>query len=101
MRQEQVVVVGAGSGAITSSMIRKVRGSLMHKTETRFLIIGILSLLLHGGLIYYLASIRLKPVESAVIEEIPERFAKLIIDKPLPRETKKQQKLETDTKATQ
>lgn len=78
-------------------IIREVRGSMFSRIDWRFAIILILSILFHGTIIYVVNSIKLKPVEMIEIEKMPERFAKLIIEKPIPKDIKQQRKIETLT----
>ena len=53
----------------------------------------LVSLALHSGTVVFFRQIEILPVKTKSIEQIPERFAKLIIEKPIPKESKK--KLET------
>ncbi|NLW33508.1 MAG: energy transducer TonB [Fibrobacter sp.] len=54
--------------------------------EPRIILFSFLSIGVHVLSIYYFNSIKIKQNESIIIEEIPERFAKLIIEKPVPKE---------------
>jgi hypothetical protein len=45
----------------------------------------LVSVFFHGVIVFLAARIKLKPAEEIVIEKVPERFVKLIIDKPLPK----------------
>ena len=65
------------------------------------MLIALLSVLLHVGVIAYFRSVKIAPAKTKSIEEIPERFAKLIIEKPLPKELKKKSVLNTDAAAAQ
>lgn len=89
MRQEARVVVAGTylSSTVDMALVRSVRGSLFSKLDRRFFIVAILSVALHGILVYIIKNRHLDPSEAMVIEEIPERFARLIIEKPLPKKT--------------
>jgi TonB family protein len=80
------IVVTAGCGRLPPSVLREVRGPLFNLSDSRFPLIALLSILLHGLLIYVLHTTKVKPVENLVIEKVPERFAKLIVEKPIPKE---------------
>ena len=88
MRQrERVVVAGSyNSAAIDPAMLRAVRGAGGNVIDRRFLYISILSVIIHLVFIVMVRKKELAPEEVQVIEEIPERFARLIIEKPLPKE---------------
>lgn len=88
----------AGGGAsirIDKAVMREIRGSIFTGMDKRFATLLIISTFLASVLIYLIHTQDLPPEEVVVIEEIPERFAKLIIDKPLPKADKKQSKTET------
>ena len=89
---EPVIIAESAGVAVDSLTIRKMRGSLLPRTDLRFIILVILSLLVHGALVYKIRTVKLKPVQPMKLEQIPERFAKLILEKPLPKpEAKKPQ----------
>ena len=96
-----IIVAGSGVGAIDKSFLKAVRGSYWQKTDARFLLIALLSIVLHLGAIAYFHSIKIAPVKTKSIEEIPERFAKLIIERPIPKELKKKPLLNQDAANTQ
>jgi TonB family protein len=52
-------------------------------------------------MVTYLRTIEIAPVKTKTLEEIPERFAKLIIEKPLPKEDKKKLSSETAKRSAQ
>lgn len=86
----KVVVAGSGSALIQDkAMLRDVRGSLWQSLDLRFATVASLSLLIHSILIYQINMVKLPPIRMIMIEKIPERFAKLIVDKPLPKPDKK------------
>lgn len=89
--QNRIVVVSSRL-PINKAMLKDLRGNFWTKLDLRFFIIVLLSVLFHGVLLYFTSIIKLKPAEEIIIEKVPERFAKLIIDKPLP---KKSQELNT------
>ena len=84
----EIIVAGGGFIAIDKGFIKAVRGSLWQKTDLRFVLIALISIMLHAGAVLYFRSMKIEPVKTKSIEEIPERFAKLIIEKPLPKEPK-------------
>jgi TonB family protein len=88
-RNPNIIVAGAGAGTIDKSLIKAARGISWYKTDYRFMVIALLSILLHAGLVLYFHHIKVAPVKTKSIEEIPERFARLIIEKPIPKELKK------------
>lgn len=93
MQGINVVVAGGGSAAILDkALLREIRGSLWQKIDPRFAIILFLSILIHSIVMYRINTLELKPVEMLLIEKIPERFARLIIEKPIPKE-KPQEKI--------
>ncbi|MGB7569646.1 MAG: AgmX/PglI C-terminal domain-containing protein [Chitinivibrionales bacterium] len=87
-REANVIVAGTALVAIDRNFIKAVRGSPWRKTDTRFLLIALLSIGLHAGFVIYFHTIKIAPATTKTIEEIPERFAKLIIEKPIPKEIK-------------
>lgn len=93
VRQGPVVVAGNGASIrIDKTVMRQIRGSMFTGMDKRFATLLAINTLLISILIYLIHTRELPPEEVIVIEEIPERFAKLIVDKPLPKpETKKSQ----------
>jgi len=88
----KVVVAGSGASLLHDrALIRQIKGTIWHKTDPRFFIILLLSLFLHVAVLYRISTIKIKTVEVTVIEKIPERFAKLIVDKPMPKEAPKKE----------
>jgi TonB family protein len=81
----------AGSSAVIcdKAMLRQVRGSMWNKIEPGFFIIMLLSIVLHGGLIFSINRMKLPPQRVLTIEEIPDRFVKFIIEKPMPKDMQK------------
>ncbi len=74
--------------AAPSVLPPEVRGSLWNVTDHRFLSILAISLFVHLGAIAAVSRRDLPP-EDAAMEEIPDRFAKLLIpEKPPPEEEK-------------
>jgi TonB family protein len=88
-RQAAIIVAGSGAGIIDKSFIKAVRGSPWHKTDTRFMLIALISVGLHAVGVIGIHHVKIVPVKTKSIEEIPERFAKLIIERPIPKEMKK------------
>jgi TonB family protein len=89
----KVFAVGAGmsagssSGAAlsTNALMREMRGSFFRTLDPRFFTIMLVSVFLHAGIIYYMNHIKLPVQQSMDIEKVSERFARLIIEKPIPK----------------
>jgi TonB family protein len=88
-RDANIVVVSGGAAALDKDFQKAVRGSLWQKMDRRFAMMVLLSIGLHSGTVMYFRHIEIAPQKTKTLEEIPERFAKLIIEKPLPKEPKK------------
>jgi TonB family protein len=91
--ENQDIVVAGGSAAMVQdkALLRQVRGTLWGKPDLRFWIILILSVGMHASIVYTINHIKLPPKRTLTIEDIPERFARLIIEKPIPKELPKKQ----------
>jgi TonB family protein len=89
MREERIVIAGNNT-TVSPALVRQLRGSFSTSIDPRFIIILLLSLGLHGGFMILAKRTKLPPPEELTLEKIPERFVKLIIDKPLPPTPKKQ-----------
>lgn len=88
MEHEHFIISRHGSTTMfNKALLRQIRGSFIHKLDRRFAAIGLISIILHGLIIYRVATIEIDPIESGIIEQIPQRFAKLIIEKPVTWET--------------
>lgn len=85
MQRNSIVIAGSNIVVPNSAILREVRGSIFQTVDTRFLFTAIFSLVFHVAFMLYLQSVKLKENQTIVIEKIPERFAKLIIDKPIPK----------------
>lgn len=86
MREKRVIVATASASvAIDDSIVSSIRGNPFSFLKSRLVLLGILSILLHALFIYYLKSIKLTTQETVVIEDVPERFARLIVEKPIPK----------------
>jgi TonB family protein len=88
-REGNIIVVGGRSATVDAGMLRSVRGSFFAKTDTRFVVIAILCVGLHAGVLIGFRMVHLQAARMKSIEEIPERFAKLIVEKPIPKMEKK------------
>jgi len=86
INQNKSLIAGTAAAVAPKKVIRSIKGSLWGKTEPRVILFTLLSVGIHIVSIYYFNSIKLKHAETMIIEEIPERFAKLIIEKPVPKE---------------
>ncbi len=94
-RDANIIVVGGGGIVIDRNVIKAVRGSLWHKADHRFFLMALISIGLHTGFVVYFHHVKIVPVKVKTIEEIPERFAKLIIERPIPKDMKKKAVLNT------
>jgi TonB family protein len=88
---------GPGSGAALSAnaLMREMRGSFFRTLDPRFFTIMLVSIFLHAGVIYYLNHIKLPVQQPMDIEKVSDRFARLIIEKPIPKTMSKQIKKTT------
>jgi TonB family protein len=100
-RDAAIVIAGAGFQAIDKRFIKSARGSFWGKTDFRFLLMALLSVVMHGAAVLYFHQVKIAPAKTKSIEEIPERFAKLIIEKPLPKDMKKNPALNGGAAASQ
>lgn len=100
-----MITVGAGTNPGTTvsmnALMREMRGSFFRTLDPRFFAIAIVSIGLHAGVIYYLNQIKLPLQQPMEIEKVSERFARLIIEKPIPKTPVKQiKKAVTATEST-
>ncbi|MBN1309461.1 MAG: energy transducer TonB [Chitinispirillaceae bacterium] len=85
-RLPQVIVAGAYHTApLDAALIKNVKRKSGNFTDHRFMLIAFFSIAAHLVLILYIRNKELAPVKTVIIEEIPERFAQLIIEKPIPK----------------
>ncbi len=98
--ENRIIVVSSGARlAIDRSILRNVRGGFGNKLDLRFFMILLVSVFFHGVIVFMAIRIKLQPAEDIVIEKVPERFVKLIIDKPMSKElVKEKQALVGDEK---
>jgi TonB family protein len=86
LRSQQVVIAGgADHMIIDKSMIRAVKSNTGNHTDKRFMAIALISIVAHAVFIIYVNRYHIAPPKTVLIEEMPERFAKLIIEKPIPK----------------
>lgn len=97
MQDNGVVIVGGGSGSIDPSLMRQLNGSFFRGADKRFLFVLIGSLALHVGFALYFHSMKVEEPKPARIEQMPERFAKLIVEKPIPKPTQTAPKTRQET----
>lgn len=72
--------------SIDKAMVKEVKGSIFTSIDPRLFWVVLLSLLIHGIALYYLRKQKVSSKQDiVVIEQIPERFARLIVDKPIPK----------------
>ncbi|MFP4013651.1 MAG: TonB family protein [Chitinispirillaceae bacterium] len=71
---------------VDKAMVKEVKGSFFTSVDPRLFWVVLLSLLVHGIVLYYLSKQKVSSKQDiVVIERIPERFARLIVDKPVPK----------------
>jgi TonB family protein len=75
----------AESAVAMNTLLRQMRGSFFRTLDPRFFVIIIVSILLHAGIIYYMNHIKLPVQQPMDIEKVSDRFARLIIEKPIPK----------------
>ena len=99
MRELRTVPAGAGNaGPPDKHMISRLRGNpFTGRLDHRFIVFALLSLSLHIGFLIQVHLTKLPPPPIQTIEQIDERFAKLIIDKPIPKIDKSKQNTEKST----
>jgi TonB family protein len=86
VREKRVIsATSSSSVSLSNDIISSVRGNPFSIFKSRLFLFVIFSLVCHSLLIYYINLIKISPEETIVIENISERFAKLIIEKPLPK----------------
>ena len=83
VQRGDIVVVGAGAFKPEGVILRELRGGLWQRVDRRFLIVTVLSAAVHAGIIYVLGTRSVAERETAAIESVPERFARLIVEKPI------------------
>jgi len=89
MREGNVIIAGSSAAIrLDPALIRAVRGSMWDRVDLRFLVILLISAVVNGAGLYFFYSLKLPAVRTVALEEIPERFARFIIEKPIPKETK-------------
>ena len=98
-RDAHIVIVGSGATAVDKDFFKTVRGSLWQKADRLFITMVLVSLVVHSGTVVFFRQIEILPVKTKSIEQIPERFAKLIIEKPIPKEAKKKLKTAVSTRS--
>ncbi len=86
MSGDGIVMMNGASGVPERAASRAARGKPWDGMDLRFLIVILLSLLLHGLGAGWLHFVKVEKQEVVVLEKMPERFAKLIIEKPIPKE---------------
>ncbi len=81
---QEPIIVGSAVRAPTAS-VAAIRGSFFQNLDPRLAGLMLVSMLIHGGVVAYLYRVPTPKREAMELEKIPERFAKFIIDKPLPK----------------
>jgi TonB family protein len=85
-RQPRVVVAGQyASTPLDPALLRAVKNKHVSITDRSFLILATLSVVIHLIFIFLVRLYQVPPPTTTVIEEVPERFARLIIEKPIPK----------------
>jgi TonB family protein len=86
VREKRVIVATTTSTiAINDNIISSIRGNPFSFLKSRLFLIGVFSIALHTIIICYLNSLKVTEQETVVIEDVPERFARLIVEKPVPK----------------
>jgi TonB family protein len=88
-RESFITVNQMSVNLIDKSVLRQIRGLSWTRMDLRFILIALISVSIHLFIILAINKIKLKPAETVVIEDVPERFAKLIVEKPIPKTDKK------------
>jgi TonB family protein len=78
-----------------NALLREMRGSFFRTMDPRFVTVMLVSLFFHAGAIWYLNHIKIPVQQSMDIEKVSERFARLIIEKPIPKTAARQTKKKT------
>lgn len=86
MSPDGIVMMNTSSGGPERAALRAARGKFWDGVDVRFLVVILLSLLLHGLGAGWLYTTKVEKQKVVVLEKMPERFAKLIIEKPIPKE---------------
>lgn len=100
MRNSRIVISGSKNAALLydKKALNTIRGPLWSKLDWRFVVIMVTSLLIHGGLMLKIITTSLPPSQTVEIEKMPERFAKLIVGKPLPKKAPQKKIADKSTK---
>jgi len=85
MQSGHVIVSAPDKVTIDRRAIREIRGSVWGRPDRRFIGIVFVSILIHLVLLYFLSTQKMSAPEPKALEQISSRFAKLIIEKPLPK----------------
>jgi TonB family protein len=84
--ENRIIVSGFGGAVIhDKALMRRMRGPVMNTAEPLFFAIIIFSLVIHGGMIYWMNRIRIAPKQTLTIEQLPERLVKFVVEKPMPK----------------
>lgn len=90
MNRESVIVIASPSGAaVTAAMLKPLRGSILGGIDLRFFLIALFSVAAHVVLAWLMASAKVQPEKTQNLVSMPERFAKLIVEKPIPKQEAK------------
>ena len=89
MREGKVIVVGGQNAKIEPSVLRSIKGPLWGQSDGRFFLILVFSLAVHVSVLWMFSQIKLSTGKVMTIEQIPERFARLIIDRPIVKDVPK------------
>jgi TonB family protein len=90
MADENQIIVSPGGGAVIrdKAVLRQIRGSFFEGVDPRFFVIMAFSLIIHAAGIYMMNRVKLPPAKPQQIEDMSDRFVRLIIEKPLPKQLK-------------
>jgi TonB family protein len=90
VREKRVVAaISSSNVTLSDDIVNAVRGTPLSFLKSRMFLFVAFSSIIHVGILYILNSIKVSHEENMVIEAVPERFAKLIIERPIPKEDKR------------
>ncbi|NLE02630.1 MAG: energy transducer TonB [Fibrobacter sp.] len=95
----EIVISRVSRLELDKKTLSQIRGRIFLKLDSRFFLIVTLSVIIHLVSIIYFTHSKVEEKDHIVIEQVPERFAKLIIDKPIEK-TKKNQTDKKELKST-
>ncbi|MDG5813618.1 AgmX/PglI C-terminal domain-containing protein [Chitinispirillales bacterium ANBcel5] len=82
----KIIVSGSTGCNINKTVLKQVKGSFYRPQNKAFLALILASVILHFLILYYSNKNLVHYVEDVEIDTVPERFARLIIEKPIPQD---------------